>query len=335
MVFSTHSHILLSSSLALLSFGTLVGGMQRANAINITFDYSYDNGFFTGANSSRQSLLDEAASYFENNINDSLGAIVADVPRDENNPNADDPGEYDQWTTSFLNPSDGTVKTLDTATIAEGLTIFVGGRDLPEGTLGEGATGGFFFDSASNEDSFSSDSDLSAAIARSSEASFWGGSLTFDSSTNWHFGLDEVGLDNKEADFLSTAIHEIAHVLGFGTSSTWKGFIDTTSGEPKFVGPKSQEIYSNQVPLDSGLGHWNDSVTINGSETAMDPTITNGTRKLLTTLDYAGLEDIGWDVDSSVYAIPFEFSPSLGIFLIAGMFGTKKAWNAWKKGIGK
>jgi hypothetical protein len=50
-----------------------------------------------------------------------------------------------------------------------------------------------------------------------------------------------------------------------------------------------------------------------------------------TRLDYAGMDDIGWDVNNGVYAIPFEFSPSFGIFGVAIIFSTKKAWGIWKR----
>ncbi len=145
-------------------------------------------------------------------------------------------------------------------------------------------------------------------------------------STDWYFGSELSGIGANQADFLSVAIHEIAHVMGFGTSTNWQNLVSGTD----FIGTKSTEIYGNPVPLDGG--HWDDSVTIDGRETAMDTTLSDGTRQLLTRLDYAGLEDIGWQVDSAVYAtpVPFKFSPSLGLFFVAGMFGTKKVWNTWR-----
>ena len=93
-----NSRSLLGSSLALLSGVTLVGQIQQANAFNITFDYRYDDpngdndlsdGFF--ADATRKTLLDEAASYFENNLNDTLGAMVAD-----------DPGNGELWSINFI-----------------------------------------------------------------------------------------------------------------------------------------------------------------------------------------------------------------------------------------
>ena len=51
----------------------LAAGQPALANIDIHFDYRYDSsGFFTGANSSRQNLLNAAASVFETRFRDSL-----------------------------------------------------------------------------------------------------------------------------------------------------------------------------------------------------------------------------------------------------------------------
>ncbi len=51
--------------------GALLAASQPAQAtIDIVFDYSRDTGFFTGVNSSRQTLLNDAASVFETRFGD-------------------------------------------------------------------------------------------------------------------------------------------------------------------------------------------------------------------------------------------------------------------------
>ncbi|BAU65084.1 hypothetical protein STA3757_24630 [Stanieria sp. NIES-3757] len=311
-----YSRFLFGSSLTLLFLQSLVGQIQRAEAINITFDYTYDsNNFFSGTNSSRKSILDQAASYFENFIDDTLPALV--------------PGAGETFTITFTDPRDTTTTiSLTDRTINQNeIRIFVGSDELGSNTLGIGGRGG------SSRLSFAGSTFTNAYQTRRLEASLWGGSMSFDveydsstapNGTRWHFGSDETGLDNNEADFLSVAIHEIAHVMGFGTSTNWNNLVSGSN----FTGTKSQQIYGGLVPLDGG--HWDDDVEIDGLETAMDTTITYGDRKLLTRLDYAGLEDIGWDVNREVYAVPFEFSPSFGIFGVAIIFSTKKAWGWWK-----
>ncbi|WP_150109094.1 PFE-CTERM domain-containing protein [Stanieria cyanosphaera] len=311
-----YSRLLFGSSLTVLSLQSLVGQIQKAEAININFDYTYDdNSFFSGTNYGRRNILDQAASYFENYINDSLPALQ--------------PSSGEIFGIAFTDPSDTTTNiSLTNRTIAQNeILIFVGSDELNSNTLGLGTNGGHSIGYYPN-------GSLHLAYeARKTEASLWGGSISFDleynastspNGTKWHFGSDQTGLDNDEADFVSVAIHEIAHVMGFGTSSNWNSIVSGTN----FTGSKSQQIHNGLVPLNGG--HWHDSVTIDGLETAMDTTITSGTRKLMTRLDYAGMEDIGWDVDSEVYTIPFEFSPSLGICAVGIIFGTKKAWSVWK-----
>lgn len=312
-----YSRLLFGSSLTLLFLQSLIGQIQRAEAINITFDYTYDsNNFFSGTNSSRKSILDQAASYFEDFIDDTLPEVV--------------PGAGETFTIRFTDPTtrSSTLVSLTDRTINQNeILIFVGSNELGSNTLGIGERSG------SSRAAFLNSNFYNAYETRKLEASLWGGSISFDqeydastapNGTKWHFGSDETGLDNDEADFLSVAIHEIAHVMGFGTSTNWNSLVSGSN----FTGTKSQQIYGGSVPLNGG--HWNDTVTIDGLETAMDTTITYGDRKLLTRLDYAGLEDIGWDVNSGVYAIPFEFSPSFGIFGVAIIFSTKKAWGSWK-----
>ena len=328
MLLPNHSRVLLGSSIAFLSLGTLVGYSPQARAIDITIDYTYDNkGFFTDIN--RQALLNRAASYFENNINDSLPALK--------------PAPGETFTIEFMNPSDttGANISLSDRTIAQDeILIFVGSDEL--GVNGSGnPILGLGEKSASSRTFFSNSDFDNAYTTRKAEASLWGGSISFDidsgaNSTDWYFGSDAGSIGTTQADFLSTAIHEIAHVMGFGTSENWDNLV---LGE-NFTGNTSSTIFGSDVPLEPApdLGHWLDGTESNvkgvldPQETAMDPSIADGERKLLTDLDYAGLQDIGWEVDSSVYSssVPFEFSPSLGIFFVAGMFGTRKIWSTCK-----
>ena len=331
MLFTNYSRILLGSSIAVLSLGALIGYTPQAKAIDIEFDYFYDdsanggNDFF--ADTGRRDLLDQAASYFESNINDSLPAL--------------NPVSGENLTIEFMNPSDttGSNISLSNRTISQDeILIFVGSDEL--GLNGDGDPILGLGEKSASSASFFIGSDFNNAHnTRQTEASLWGGSIAFDidsgaNSTDWYFGSDASSIGATQADFLSTAIHEIAHVMGFGTSDNWDNLV---SGE-NFTGKTSSAMVGSSVPLEPApdLGHWLDGTTsqVNGlnQEAAMDPSITDGERKLLTALDYAGLEDIGWEVDSSVYgsSVPFEFSPSLGIFFIAGMFGSKKVWNARK-----
>jgi hypothetical protein len=129
-----------------------------------------------------------------------------------------------------------------------------------------------------------------------------------------------------ENDFLSVAIHEMAHLLGLGSAPSW----DTYVSGGQFIGTNSVASYGGNVPLYSDH-HWAEGTmsTVKGvtQEAAMDPSITVGTRKLFTDLDYAGLADVGWETA----AVPFEFSPSLGIILVSALYGIKKATDTINK----
>ena len=332
MLFPNHSRILLGSSIAFLSLATLVSYTPRARAIDITFDYFYDdpanggNNFFGSDGSPQRARLREAAAYFENNINDSLPEL--------------NPGAGETFTIDFMNPNDttGTRISRSDRTIAQDeILIFVGSDELGFNGSGEPILG-LGEKSASSIDNAGSTL-FNAYTTRQAEASQWGGAISFDiesgsNSTDWYFGSDIGSIGTTQADFLSTAIHEIAHVMGFGTSDNWNNLVSGTN----FTGTTSSTIFGSDVPLDAPNIHWLDGTESNVKgvlalqETAMDPSIDDGTRKLLTDLDYAGLQDIGWEVNSSVYSssVPFEFSPSLGIFFVAGMFGTKKVLDARK-----
>lgn len=52
--------------------------------------------------------------------------------------------------------------------------------------------------------------------------------------------------------------------------------------------------------MSGDLAHWAEGTTsfVAGlpQEAAMDPTITTGTRKAFTDLDFAAMKDIGWEV---------------------------------------
>lgn len=325
------------------------------NAFSIDFDYTYDtNNFFdpnTTAGQDRRNTLTQAGQYYTNYISDSLSAI-------ENNSSSRDGIGFgsNTWTASFFHPGTGNQQTIADLTVpADTITIYAGGRDFS--SLGLGGTGGFTTASGTQEfvDLIKGRGQAGALTDPETDIGLWGGSIAFDTNivvnvndtpTNfdWHNIVEPTQddtLESNEFDFLSVALHELAHVFGYTSNldSSWGSNI--SSGTNNFTGANSLAVYQAEsaasatfVPLENGsLSHWQngtDSFTLAGDlqETALDPNIANGQRKYLTNLDYAGLEDIGWDVNTAT--VPFEFSPSLGILVVAGMFGTKKAWNARK-----
>jgi len=127
-----------------------------------------------------------------------------------------------------------------------------------------------------------------------------GGTVAFDTSADFHFSASTDGLGNQQADFLSVAMHEVAHLLGFGASAAWNTYV--AGGH--FRGPASRAANGNQnVKLSTNGTHWESGTISDGREVAMDPSITTGTRKLFTSLDLAGLDDVGWDLVRSTATV--------------------------------
>ncbi len=255
-----------------------------ARGLDIQFDYTYDTGSFFVGHADRISLLDAAAAVFENRFTDTLTSIT--------------PGSGNTWTATFNNPTTNAAVSLSNLTITTGvLRVYVGARQLGTTTLGIGGPGGF---GASGTpawlDTVEARGQAGALLTTPTDFGPWGGALTFDLDASWYFGTG--GLAGKD-DFLSVATHELGHLLGFGTAGSW----DARISGAKFTGANSTAANGGiQASLSGDLGHWADGTmstifgTSTAQETAMDPVITVGAQKFFTTLDFAGMRDIGWTV---------------------------------------
>ncbi|UYV12285.1 MAG: hypothetical protein NCW75_13420 [Phycisphaera sp.] len=253
-------------------------------SVNFTIDYTFDaNGFFDDP--VRREVIEAAADYLGSLLDDSLNAIT--------------PGGGNEWSIRFTDPATGMAAEVDDPTIDQDeLLLFVGGRDLSGDTLGLGGAGGF---QASGSSAFvlniegRGQSGATGPEAGQSDTSLWGGSIVFDADTNWHFGTTTSGLAGNEHDFYSVALHEMVHVLGFTDGSPAFANLISPSGE--FMGAAAMAVSSDTQLDTDDLAHWREGLASAGQETAMDPTFSRGTRKLLTPLDFAALEDIGWEVN--------------------------------------
>jgi len=264
--------------------GAMLAASQPALAnIDIVFDYTYDSsGFFTGANSSRQTLLNDAASVFETRFGDTLSAITSSG---SNHFNAD-----------FFNPSNGSSTTInDFSVLADKLVVYVGAFNLGSGTLGQGGPGGF---SAGGSSAFlnnaSSRGEPGALGTPASQTDFgpWGGSISFNSTSPWYFDSNTGTTESFSGfNFYSVAIHELGHVLGFSTADSFSNHI---SGGV-FTGTAVNALTGSGQAVTAD-GHWAEGLSYLGQETAMDPTIAAGQRKLFTELDFAAMKDLGWEV---------------------------------------
>lgn len=313
-----------------------------ASAVVLVIDYSYDsNNFF--ANTTAKAALEAAATDIGNAITSSLGAITTDV---YTSTNGSTHATFD-WNLSITNPTTGGAVTLNTFTAAANqITMYVGARDLSGPTLGVGGpagaglgfSGGGFAnewvtavagaESASNAamtrgagpvmGTLTGSSSLGAATANYSLSyGAIAGGLSFDSNTIWHYDhTTAVGVG--ENDFYSVALHELLHAVGVGTSDSWTS---QTSGT-NWTGTNVIALMGSGTGLiSSGGDHIADGtmstrISDGGAQEAvMDPTLTVGTRKSLTALDLAFLNDLGFTTAS---AVP---EPSRMILLLVGAGG--------------
>ncbi len=232
---------------------------------NIQFDYRFDTqGFFT---SEKRAVLEAAAALWENIIQDEF----ADTPVGTEIPFLDNP-----QTGNFLSEDFVVDRPIDD------VLIFVGARDL-QGRSGSTLALAGPAGSASSTDG--PDFEPSA------------GSIAFNVGTDWFYDptpTTDTDLPINQQDFLSTATHEIAHVLGFGTSNA---FTSLTSGSA-FAGANAlARNGGNGIPL-GGSAHIADGYQFGGSgQTLMSPFAERGVRKRPTALDAAVLDDIGYTVN--------------------------------------
>jgi Bacterial pre-peptidase C-terminal domain len=248
--------------------------LQPAGGFRIQFDYRFDTqGWFTPE---RRAALEAAARVWESIILDEF----PDTPVGTATPYVLNP-ETNEYA--------GAGNVFRTDTLIDDVTIFVGARSLGGSTLGVGAPSGHY----TNE-------------SRYEGAKFepWLGSIAFDTSTNWFFD-PTPSTDNDipitQNDFISTAVHEIGHILGFNRSANAfeSQIVDNT-----FVGTNAMAANGGQpIPLQAGGAHIRDGYEFgNSGEALMDPTSGSGERQLPTVLDAAILNDVGYTINyNAVY----------------------------------
>jgi hypothetical protein len=285
-----------------------------APAANVVLDYTYASGSFFSTGTANglkaRATVQAAADYFTTILTDSLPQVSRPNDYISTAPGGS-PVTYSWiWETRFDNPSTGSLVSISNPTIpVDEYRIYVGARNLPGSTLGVGGPGGYWSDSGGSyyfqwqlDEINAINADFAELLDNRSQGAGnfgrWGGSLSFDTSATWNFD-HTVAPTGGQNDLLSVALHEIGHALGFGTSDEFSALRSGTT----FLGLDSRAANGNvYASLTAEGGHWAEGTasTVFGSttsqEAAMDPTITTGTRKRWTTLDAAGLADIGWDV---------------------------------------
>lgn len=280
-----------------------------ANAIEIEFDYTYDTrGFFTDINTGqpiveRRARLEQAASFYSG-FSDQLSLIA--------------PQAGDSWSVQMTHPSLQGSVTVNNANIASNtIRIYVGGADSAPSVLGFANTGYNLTATGSSSfvDAVNTRGQLNTVGSNASDYGVWGGMIWFNSAQNWYLGSNQQGQNSNQPDFLTTATHEIGHILGFGTADSWHAQVNANG---QFTGANSVAVNGGAVAVDQYAAHWAEGTmsTYNGvaQETMMDPSTPFGQRQLPTVLDYAGFADIGWQVA----AVP---EPSTHAMLGLGLVG--------------
>lgn len=235
-----------------------------AGGFKIQFDYRFDTqGFF---NSTRRAVLEAAASIWESIIQDEFADVPAGTPLYVRDPR-----------------TSNTMVSITAGTIDD-LMVFVASRNID----GVGNT----LADAGPSAVYSSGSSLQTRW-EGPDFEPWTGNMSFDTSENWFFDTTPDTANDipaGAADFLTVAIHELGHILGFSNSSN--AFTSRISGG-NFIGPIASSLYGGPVPMQGT------HIAASAGNHLMNTSYTFGTRKLPSNLDRAILDDIGYTVSYS------------------------------------
>ena len=275
-------------------------------AIRVTLDYRFDAGNFFDAPQKRDALrraVDDAVRV----LRGLLGAIEPAAPL--------------AWDATLEDPATGQQAAVRNLAVGAGeLVIYPGSRELDEdaGTaaagdgLSRGVPGGF-----TTADTPWTDPavDWAAWDGKLRQRVAWGGSLAFDPTPDrpWHF--DPAAAPAEGAyDFATAATRAVAQVLGFGTSDRWMNwrtrsddFLNPLADPPTFEGPLTVAAHNapgdeSPVPLDPTGRYFPDTGDGDAPASAMRATLRPGQRFALSSLDYAALQDVGWQPVNRVSA---------------------------------
>ncbi len=320
-----------SRLLRLLALSALacVGLPTIASGLNIRIRYDNHGGLFPPDSEARTALR-AVCDFYEEIITDRLGTI-----------NPDHFGGA-SWEARYSDPSTGQLRVFRAPNGSANIIIpendfflFAGSRSLPGNVAGEG--GGTEFVAHGNSSEWfeqvinrgqpgaGTTGSLADLLSRTDFAP-WGGIVSFDKDRAWDFSLDRRG-QNGGTSFVSVALHEVAHALGFGVADSFLNLIEGNN----FTGPATRIAYTNRtgprsVPL-SASNHFRDDAATTCTEPGgfgsngvfntlsktlklfgtpsdrfqqvlMDSSTCNSTNyhQVMTRVDIAALQDIGWNV---------------------------------------
>jgi len=246
---------------ALSAVGTL-----QSYGINIVWDFSYDvHEFWTPE---KRQVLDLVAQQFNGYIlNTPDYSIYSD--------------DVMNFTISFTDPGTGSLESIPYFPAGnQTLIIFAGARPLEGSLLGLGGPVNYGFGySSPRGETFA---DLMYEADNEETFQPFAGTISLKLEADYYFGLEDAVPVGK-IDLFTLALHEVAHVLGIGTSDAWKARVDENGyykGEHvvEIVGPDG--LPTTPAHLDGPY--------------VMNATLTSGTRIYLSDIEYAMLEDLGY-----------------------------------------
>jgi len=247
------------------------------NGFNIKFDYRYDTtGFFNDP--SRKAALEAAGKIWED-------VIKNDFP---------DPPIGISGT--ITHPITGQPQNVTFDSQIDDMVLFVGGQSPVFGNPNASAAGQLVSGQTVRYDSI-----------RQARPGDIFGSISFESSLNWFFDPTPATVDDIPAltpnDFISVAVHEIGHSLGFYPQ---RSEIVTANGQKAFDGPNSRNVNGgNPIPFqqftqpngDVLVGpHIDQNFTIDGRKPIMGTSSSN--LRTPSRADLAILADIGYQIPS-------------------------------------
>lgn len=289
--------------------------LQPVSAITIQIDYTYDTTNFFNTQA-KKDAIEAVAKFYGDVLTDTLLRI--------------DPAQYpgNSWTANFFHPVTGSLVTLTNPVIpADTIIVYVGARDLGGSVRGQGGPGGFgasgfsstWFNVVRGRGNPGAAYPNANASLRTDFAP-WGGAIAFDVDTTWNFSLTQ---NLSGLEFVTVALHEMGHVLGVGTASSWDNKVSGLT----FTGPASFRANGATPAAQSGGDHYDGSLS---SEAFASFNVTHGSSRqvlmlpsvsdngstvgVATDLDLAGLVDIGWEVTPRHALHATALSPSSAAF---------------------
>lgn len=274
--------------LSFISF-SMLGMLTQANAgLKIELDYQYDSLGFFDSQTRRDAL--EFAANFVNIYVDEMAELA--------------PEGDERWDAIISKPDgSGTVLVSNIPVPEDTVIIYVAGRPLSGrlaqaidlGPLGSGTPEFAELVATRGQEGAGTDP--------ATDFSPVGATISFNNDlleVPWHFGISPSTIGPSQFDFITVAMHEIIHALGF--TSTTKSFRDQTDFQGNFIGSEAAFVGSFTNPdleLDPSESHWRSNTRSRwngrGQESLLAPGIAPGQRQYPTILDRAALRDIGWE----------------------------------------